>query len=85
MLTEIEAALYRIYNAAKKYTTQQELPDALDVFEKTEDKIVNPAIDMNTLLPPFTNLNRKGRKSNKRGVKSGIERLDIRRCSYWFV
>ncbi|KAI9004284.1 hypothetical protein CLU79DRAFT_841332 [Phycomyces nitens] len=44
------------------YSTQQEISDAIKILEKTEAAILKPAINMDLLMPPSTNTNRKGRK-----------------------
>ncbi|KAI9008900.1 hypothetical protein CLU79DRAFT_723161 [Phycomyces nitens] len=66
--------LHGIYNTVTLYSTQQEISDAIKILEKTEAVILKPAINMDLLMPPSTNTNRKGRKS-KRGKKRKLTLL----------
>ncbi|KAI9333631.1 hypothetical protein BD770DRAFT_477587 [Pilaira anomala] len=48
----------------------------IKILNVVKSKILNPEIKMGLLKPPFTNINRKGRKA-KTGVKGSNDRLTI--------
>jgi ABC-type phosphate transport system auxiliary subunit len=81
MLLRVEKLLHSIYDSINSYSTQQEIADALKILEEADNTIANPKIDVSSVKPPSTNLNTKGRKSNK-GVKSSTERLKISKEIY---
>jgi len=77
LLNCVEKMLHGIYKTVSAFRTQQEIADAIKVLTEAADKINKPAVDLSCLMPPSINTNRKGRKSNKKGVKSGTERMKI--------
>jgi ABC-type phosphate transport system auxiliary subunit len=81
MLLRVEKLLHSIYDSINSYSTQQEIADALKILEEADNTIANPKIDVSSVKPPSTNLNTKGRKSNK-DVKSSTERLKISKEIY---
>ena len=77
LLNCVEKMLHSIYKTVSAFRTQQEIADAIKVLTEAADQINKPAVDLSCLMPPSINTNRKGRKSNKKGVKSGTERMKI--------
>ncbi|KAI8974106.1 hypothetical protein BDB01DRAFT_838886 [Pilobolus umbonatus] len=75
-LNKIELLLHHMHLKSSQVSTLQELEDTFQVLEDAKMKINNPTVKMTQLKPPTVNTNRKGRK-NKRGVKSGVERMKI--------
>ena len=78
MLLRVEHLLHSIYDTVKSYSTEMEIHQAVKVLLEADRKISDPEIKLDSLKPPSTNTNRKGRKA-KTGVKSSTERLAIYR------
>lgn len=74
---KVETTLQETYSIIKGFATQQQIADALKILVEANLQIKRPVINIEQIKPPSTNLNRKGRHSSKKGVKSGTKRLDI--------
>lgn len=74
MMNRVEQLLHSMYDSISGYRTQQEISDAIKVLEEADERLKNPAINVDMLVLPTTNTNVKGRK---KGVKNSTKRMQI--------
>ncbi|KAI8988752.1 hypothetical protein BDB01DRAFT_833808 [Pilobolus umbonatus] len=76
MMNIVKDILQTLYKNISMYKTEQEI--AIKELQDVNSSIKNSMVNVDMLLPPSTNTNRKGRKS-KKGVKESTKRLEILR------
>ncbi|KAI8986022.1 hypothetical protein BDB01DRAFT_75368 [Pilobolus umbonatus] len=78
MMNIVKDILQTLYKNISIYKTEQEIANAIKELQDVNSSIKNSMVNVDMLLPPSTNTNRKGRKS-KKGVKESTKRLEILR------